>query len=1598
MPTYLTNRKARKSPGPKRKGPNPLRIDPSQTGALRNAFAIELRKRFRKLRLMIVDLIVKEDAFGLLSRPDSMAGIMKEVEPPKLRIVDEPTTRNAYTFNIIRKLKSGRYRLLSQTGKNLGTFATREEAEKHEREVEYFKHRDRAENAFCPTGAGGGVDPTCSPSGFKTPEGGGVVLYGGQFVRLNREEFLDQSSGGSGIEGAPKEWLESVAMTKETIHSQPVSVVGGDQGPIQGEHRELLKRYTNYDFTGINRSLREGKAHPSSSRIDGLFTNPDVSKFSGEVLRGITAKIPSHLQTGDVLKDLGYSSTTTDPAVAGEARFGKHGHVMVIRGAKGLHIGGKESEILLPRNTSFRVTGIDKASSKVYVEVLPAQEGKVTSNAFCPTGEGGGVDPSCSPSGGSGSGGGSDTVGAVTRAVVEGLKKAGAKAAHIEHAAKEYTRDKIGSAVAKLPPPMRAAVTAAYHVGRAGTKVAFATWTASQALAERVARERGFTEEQARRLRGVLATTDLATLKPLSLGLGATGVGAAGLGVASLVPPATASYLAYSTARNPMATYRAAKGLIRERLSGSGRQSGSSSPSSPPRTFRPGIEELGPRNAAPGLRNANLLAGALATVPEKDLDWFVALYAAALEETGDGRKAIEVASEALTAVPTENAFCPTGEGGGVDPSCSPNPGGGVSLRQSPPKNIEEALSRFNDLSKDLTGKDGGRAGTFEVDVGDGRRINTQIKSVVKLEGEEIREEYRVRIDFSVKGRDDKSVGKGVEASSMKMVKMVRKMAESYHRAGFRLEVDPADDRRREVYARILSKAGLKKEGAEGKGQKVEIWNLRREAPAHSFALNNRWKFATSEEKLKAFRAWLKAQLQSQVLGKSEDALWRAFVEQGFQKGAARAYDDTAKKRFKPGEGEFYKGSREQFLRDSFRQPESVEKVRMLASRAYDELEGVTEAMGRKISRHLADGLTQGKNPREIARELADDVDFDERRAETVARTEIIRAHAEGQLNALEALGVEEVGVAVEWSTAGDERVCAECEPMEGVVLKLEEAHGMLPRHPNCRCAWIPANVGEDDSGQKDTKGAIDKAIGISIRMSGGDDEDEGSGAWPGGDKSISKARPESLLNRRGPTLPWWARTDWETAEVSIVPNAFCATGPGGGVDPTCSPGEGGGGVGLQASLSIPKRLDKVLTDSEKKTYKEKASQKAKHLNVIRSGKDPAAIEKSKEEAKKLNDELDAIIKAGDERLAKGDDKPPDDPTPTPPTPTPTPPKPPAPTPTPTPAVVTPKINTGPKPDAKTNPTGYAIWKANERAESVRVQEQAQSYREFSAKHDSRLESVREKVVAVDQEGKKLAFQENEAMAKLGQMSSAPMPEIQAQMAKAKALREAYKEWQDTRRDKAWTALREGIAENPEATPMNDVKLDYSKVGPTVIKQNIVYAQERLNGNLSSEYKDQMNATQFHGMSQGDRAYFVGKRHGSPDDRIFLDPDSRPSTAIHEFGHSLETLPEVQEAANGFLFSRTGSEPAKHMGKGYGKSEVGRDDDFGKAFGASARYVGKHYSGTGDTEIISMGVEKMFSKPVEFARDDPEYFKFIVGVLDGSVVRDARAKKAAAAKP
>jgi hypothetical protein len=84
-----------------------------------------------------------ERRYSSLGMPSLSMAIVKSTGYP----VKLAANRNE-VVDVIRKLKSGKYRLYSRkvdpkTGKrkNLGTFDTREAAEKHERAVQYFKRK-----------------------------------------------------------------------------------------------------------------------------------------------------------------------------------------------------------------------------------------------------------------------------------------------------------------------------------------------------------------------------------------------------------------------------------------------------------------------------------------------------------------------------------------------------------------------------------------------------------------------------------------------------------------------------------------------------------------------------------------------------------------------------------------------------------------------------------------------------------------------------------------------------------------------------------------------------------------------------------------------------------------------------------------------------------------------------------------------------------------------------------------------------------------------------------------------------------------------------------------------------------------------------------------------------------------------------------------------------------------------------------------------------------------------------------------------------------------------------------------------------------------
>lgn len=62
---------------------------------------------------------------------------------------------------------------------------------------------------------------------------------------------------------------------------------------------------------------------------------------------------------------------------------------------------------------------------------------------------------------------------------------------------------------------------------------------------------------------------------------------------------------------------------------------------------------------------------------------------------------------------------------------------------------------------------------------------------------------------------------------------------------------------------------------------------------------------------------------------------------------------------------------------------------------------------------------------------------------------------------------------------------------------------------------------------------------------------------------------------------------------------------------------------------------------------------------------------------------------------------------------------------------------------------------------------------------------------------------------------------------------------------------------------------------------------------------------------------------------------------------------------------------------------GRKDHFDRFFTErSASYTGKYYRNS--SEVLSMGLEALANNPTGFAKKDPEFCKFILGILRGAL--------------
>jgi len=220
-----------------------------------------------------------------------------------------------------------------------------------------------------------------------------------------------------------------------------------------------------------------------------------------------------------------------------------------------------------------------------------------------------------------------------------------------------------------------------------------------------------------------------------------------------------------------------------------------------------------------------------------------------------------------------------------------------------------------------------------------------------------------------------------------------------------------------------------------------------------------FEFVRSNEKVDQFMDWLRKQEDETILeiipgakiSTSANTAWsNIYIQSAYQKGIR----DAGAKLRKGGAN-----VAESWTRGAFNRPIHADRLGLIYTRSFTELNGITQVMDTQISRILAKGIAEGRGPMDIARDMANRVEkIGITRARVLARTEVISAHAEATLNSYREAGIEGVQVEAEFTTAGDDSVCEECADLEGKTFSMDEAGGIIPVHPNCRCSWTPLVV------------------------------------------------------------------------------------------------------------------------------------------------------------------------------------------------------------------------------------------------------------------------------------------------------------------------------------------------------------------------------------------------------------------------------------------------------------------------------------------------------------------------------------------------------------
>lgn len=126
------------------------------------------------------------------------------------------------------------------------------------------------------------------------------------------------------------------------------------------------------------------------------------------------------------------------------------------------------------------------------------------------------------------------------------------------------------------------------------------------------------------------------------------------------------------------------------------------------------------------------------------------------------------------------------------------------------------------------------------------------------------------------------------------------------------------------------------------------------------------------------------------------------------------------------------------------------KLKVRINRFDDEFKGMSAKLSKDVRRVISDGVVNEITQGEMISQIKKISGAGKIQAQTIVRTETMKAVNDGVLDRYEE---DEVGI-VEALTVDDERRCDVCGPLDGVKFPIND-HPAFPIHPRCRCTWIP---------------------------------------------------------------------------------------------------------------------------------------------------------------------------------------------------------------------------------------------------------------------------------------------------------------------------------------------------------------------------------------------------------------------------------------------------------------------------------------------------------------------------------------------------------------